>query len=241
MGNLAIVIVGTGKYSFYAAGLIKSILELNMSDVQIHLFTDNCPRLARLPFNNIFVHTVYYEEWPAATLNRFKYIISIKEKISASHIMYIDADSLAAKNFFEEVTASKKITFVEHPGFYRNYPMIIKRIRSMFDHAGTWEKRSGQMSFISRFSRRPYTCGGTWFGPANEVVRMCEIILDRILQDQQMKQIPLWHDQSHTNWYCANFKSDIQSPKFAFVSYYPNLRKISPLIYVLEKPIHWTK
>jgi hypothetical protein len=231
-------VIGTFKYSAFALNLIRSIREKHeRKDVEIHLFSDNCVRNAELTYESINFHTVTHEEWPFSTLNRFKYILSKQNLYRGSHLIYIDADALLRGNLLEIVEA-KRLTFVAHPGFWRERKILSRKSKTSL---GGWETRSEQLSFIPLEKRKNYICGGVWFGPTDEVINMCEVLYEIHLKDLGMNQIPVWHDESYVNWYNSNFECDVVNPRFAYVRNYSHLSNLTPVVEVLDKPSGWIR
>ena len=230
--------IGTFKYSAFALNLIRSIREKHeRKDVEIHLFSDNCVRNAELTYESINFHTVTHEEWPFSTLNRFKYILSKQNLYRGSHLIYIDADALL-RGDLTEILTSQEVNFVAHPGYWRP-PRLIPFFHKKT--SATWEDRPNQLSYVSPQKRGEYVCGGVWFGPREEILKMCQIVQELHLKDLKMNRIPIWHDESYVNWFNANYKCSTENPRFAYVKSYSHLSKLKPVIEVIDKPKNWTR
>jgi hypothetical protein len=137
-----------------------------------------------------------------------------------------------------EILTSQEVNFVAHPGYWRP-PKLIP-----FFHKKTsaiWEDKPNQLSYVSPKKRGEYVCGGVWFGPREEILKMCQIVQELHLEDLKMNQIPIWHDESYVNWFNANYKCSTENPRFAYVKSYSHLSKLKPVIEVLDKPKNWRR
>lgn len=240
MATLTVVIIATNKYSQYAVNLIRSLWQFHeKSELDIHLFGDNCLRNAELTYEGINFHTVEHQPWPFSTLNRFKFILSKKDQFKGSTFVYLDADTLVKKNL-AIMNNSSDVTFVAHPGYWRPKKLSLLPFKKV-TILGSWENRSDQLSFVPPSKRKIYVCGGVWFGPTAKIIEMCETLHAMHLEDLSFNRIPIWHDESYLNWYFVEKQKKFVSPEFAFVQDYDHLKKLNPYIEVLEKPLGWQR
>lgn len=230
--GLTFIIIGTQKYSLYAADLIKSIFATQKSQFDVFLFTDVCEIAHKHIYKDVNVEVIYHEKWPAMTMKRFEFILSVGNRVRTSHLIYIDADALVVEDL-DCVLDTKIMTFVEHPGFWRE--------DSSSNVMGTWEERRELSCFVPRESQKTYVCGGVWFGPTQSVLKMAEVLKSMMDKDLQKELVAVWHDESYVNWYLTFIRSDSRDPSYAFVDGYSHLSNLRPKIKVLDKPASWVR
>jgi histo-blood group ABO system transferase len=230
--GLTFIIIGTQKYSLYAANLIKSIFVTQQNRFEIFLFTDVCEIAHKQIYEDINIEVIYHEKWPAMTMKRFEFILSVRDRISTSHLIYVDADALVVEDL-GSVLDTTSMTFVEHPGFWRE--------DVLGDAMGTWEERRDLSCFVPRESQKTYVCGGVWFGPTQSVLKMAEVVKLVMDNDLQKGLVAVWHDESYVNWYLTFLRSETKDPSYAYVDSYAHLSNLRPKIKVLDKPENWVR
>ncbi len=230
--GLTFVIIGTQKYSRYAVDLIESIFRSQQSYFEIFLFSDVCDLSKQSLYSEIHFEVVHHDKWPAMTMQRFKFILSISNQVSTSHVIYVDADALVLEDLGEVLNA-EVMTFVQHPGFWRETQPA--------EPSGTWENRSELTCYVPIELQRSYVCGGVWFGPTQAVVKMSEIIVQMMDRDFQRNLLAIWHDESYVNWFFSNMRSLSIDPSYAYVDTYNHLHNLTPKIKVLDKPENWVR
>ena len=230
--GLTFVIIGTQKYSSYAVDLIESIFRSQQIYFEIFLFSDVCDPSKQSLYNEIHFEVVHHDKWPAMTMQRFKFILSVRSQISTSHFIYVDDDALVLEDLGEALNA-EVMTFVQHPGFWRE--------TRPDEPLGTWENRSELTCYVPIELQTSYVCGGVWFGPTQAVMKMSEIIIQMMDKDFKANLLATWHDESYVNWFFSNIRSHSVDPSHAYVDSYNHLRNLVPKIKVLDKPQNWTR
>jgi lipopolysaccharide biosynthesis glycosyltransferase len=202
--SIAIVIVGTAKYSTLANDLQKSIFEkfLPSRSKHIYLFSD------RDNFDkskDLTLIKCEHERWPLSSLNRYKLIDSIKKQLlEHEYILYFDSDLLVANRVSE--FPFSKLFAVEHP-------------QNLLSYIWDVEKNPKSTAYLGeKPDFATYVQGCLWGGESKYVLEMCEILKERAQEDLNNGIIAIWFDESHLNRYFVeniNLVSVI-SPSFSY-------------------------
>jgi hypothetical protein len=201
--TIGILYICTGKYNifwkdFYESSENYFLKEENYSK-EYFVFTDDKNLIYR---NKNNVHIIYQKllSWPYSTLMRFEIFNNSKK-------LYTDLDYLYFFNanmlFVDEVnrdflpTKDKKLSFLQHPGFYNKVKKLFTYERNMKSLAGI-EKEKGEY----------YFAGGLNGGEKDTYLEMCSVLEKNIVKDLDNQFIAIWHDESHLNKYAIDH-SDI--------------------------------
>jgi hypothetical protein len=134
------------------------------------------------------------------------------------------------------------IGVVCHPGYFR--PSGFKRILFYFSNPviflkdlkatcfmskslGAWENNIASEAYVKQSLRKNYVHGAIWFAHRKTFMDMCAVLAERIDLDFQRGLIAKWHDESHLNWYVANFKHQLFDNRLSWVEGYRQLRNLS--------------
>jgi hypothetical protein len=142
-----------------------------------------------------------------------------------------------------------KMILVSHPGYFR--PGGTKKLRFYFSNPvvllrdikrllmeggiGSWECNSKSLAYVDRRNRIRYLCGGSWGGNKDLFLDFSRIISDRVDVDYHCGVIARFHDESHINWYAANYECKILSPSYCFEETYKNLKGLPVKIVAVDK------
>ena len=260
--TITFVTVATGRYLDFWKSQIASarkFLDEN-SRVDFVLLTDQVEvaeefrREEAFSINwNIKIAFVEHQDWPFPTLYKFKHILRHSDLISGSLVWHLDADMLFADvNTLEEMkrySLENKIVLVSHPGFFRpkglrklslylfNPVLLLRDLKSVISEGGvgSWENDIHSLAYVKRQNRREYLCGGSWGGKKDLFLKFSRTISDRIDIDYQSGVIARFHDESHINWYAANFECKILTPSYCFEETYENLKGLPVKIIAVNK------
>lgn len=256
--DITIVTVATDRYIDFWLELFDSALQYLDPEVSVEwvLFTNKAESLShKVLSRRIKVTPIYQDslEWPLPTLLRYKLIYQNVENICGKIVMHLDADMLfVAPLQMNDLTINDSrpfIRLIQHPGYFRpkglarinfylrNPVFFVRDIKTLaWENAlGTWESRKESLAYVPRNSRRDYVCGGTWLGTRDSIIEMSRELAERVDQDFSEGIIAIYHDESHLNWYAANYKVEIGSPSLCFEPTYPQLIGIPPVIRAVNK------
>ena len=221
------------------------------------LFTDSADQIPdeiiRKLGDRLSIVTIQGLPWPYPTLYRYRYILSQREQIKTTHVMYLDADMLFVNDIeiFHEISQESGIALTLHPGFYRprgyrkalfysQHPIILaKDICSLYNKGGigSWEESSDSMAWVEKSKRNQYVCGGVWFGPTDAISNMCHLLNENIEIDESRGIMARYHDESHLNYFAANHQVTLNIPRLCFDESYPQLKGIVPIIIAVNKNV----
>ena len=211
MKKIGIVFIGTGLYAGFFDGFYKRVKRYFCSTEEktFFVFTD----LVNHPYfqdkHDVDINEISHVEWPFITLHRFKFMNSIKEKLSKmDYVVFIDADlwPIEETNLSELTFDSSKDLFgVQHPGF--------------IGKEGTFEdnEKSRAYSYNQGFDLSNYWQGCFWGGKSNKILEMISILEERVDKDYEEGVVAKWHDESHTNKFFLENKNSVLTlhPGFA--------------------------
>ena len=258
MIDLTIFSVATERYLPFWVNLVKSAQKHISGDISVQwvLFTDLeeiATSLSKELGINLYVSNYEGGEWPMPTLLRYELMSNVKVNIKGRIVMHLDADMLfvnqVTKLDLDEAISKNEIALIGHPGFFRpngvdrfkfyfsHYSYLIRDIKSflLIGGIGSWETNRNSRAFIPRKKRKIYVCGGTWFGNRNSILELCSMLSSRINEDLENGVIAKFHDESHLNWFAANFNYTINSPEYCYEESYPQLQNLKPKIIAIDK------
>lgn len=252
MTTLGILTIATNNYLDYWFDQVSSLASHPNGDlcITIHVFTDQRIRAQQLSSNipfPVIVHDIPNYVWPKASLYRYDIFSSFRDQIGEEILMHLDADMI----FRSGITSTQLkqpmrngICLVKHPGFFRpkgfelvrfylsNPKNLLADLHCTFSMAalGTWEKRKESSARVERSKRKNYSCGGTWWGLRSNILELCDLLSARVRSDEEKGITALWHDESHLNWWSSRHPHGFSDPQFCYVTGYPQLQGISPII-----------
>jgi len=256
------VTVATGRYLDFWKSQITSAKQFldHQSRIDFVLLTDQVAAAEEfrleVTFNtnwNIKIAFVEHQDWPFPTLYKFKHILKHSELINESLVWHLDADMLFSdSNILEELkrySLENKMILVSHPGYFRPRgirkfslylfkPILLLRdLKSVVAEGGvgSWENDIHSLAFVKRQNRGKYLCGGSWGGKKDLFLDFSRTISDRIDIDYKSGVIARFHDESHINWYAANYECTILSPSYCFELTYENLKGLPIKIIAVNK------
>jgi hypothetical protein len=163
-----------------------------------YIVTDN----TELPKYNdrTFMYNTDMIGWPYSTLYRFIYFLQFKrEDIELSEaIFFLNANGRIMEKIYSPI--------VNEPLFFTYHCAFVNKPYDVL----TYEKNNKSNACI------PYEEGGTYEyftgafngGETSEFIKMCEILSQRIFEDERNGYIAVWHDESHINRYCYELQKN---------------------------------
>jgi ribosomal protein L31 len=191
--KIAICLIATNKYTDFFYRLEKEIFShfLSTENVHIHLFTNKYISKKKIS-KNISIHKIIHEPWPLVTLKRFQYISSIEDSLlNYDYIFYMDVDMKINSPIGNEILGS--IISTKHPGY-------VDSEKTEFPVC----KDSNSTAYIKDTSQlKNYFAGGFFGGESKEFLKLSSTLEKNIQTDINNKCIPIWHDESHLNFYLS--------------------------------------
>ena len=252
---LTFISIATGKYLEYWFNQALSIQEYykGKSPIKLILLTDQVTSTDEWRKINleipIEIISVPSYGWPEATLLRYKLMSDISRNLLEGVCIYLDADMRFVKTFTEdqfESSPSLRMTFVEHPGYWRSTDMgtyfrnpgliardIFRKLK--FGGLGAWETRKVSLAYCERSRRKRYCCGGIWFGPKVKFLDFINQMSVNVQTDWENGIIAIWHDESHLNKWISENSYNLQDPSYCYASEFRHLKGIRPLVIAVQK------
>ncbi len=206
MKNLGIIFIGTGLYAGFFDGFYKRVKRYFCAEQnkKIFVFTDLIDHPNFLNKNDIDINEISHAEWPFITLHRFKFMNSIKDKLSKmDYVIFIDADlwPIEETNLGELFPEESSLDYfgVQHPGFINGQ--------------GTFEdnKDSHAYAYDQGFDLSNYWQGCFWGGKTEQILEMIQILDTRVDEDYENGIVAKWHDESHMNKFFLENKSSVHT------------------------------
>lgn len=139
--------------------------------------------------------TVIYEKrlpWPEAALAKFRYFLSIKEKLLEYDFLYMfNANTKIIKDISEELflpTREEGLVWVIHIGYINKNNLYFP-----------YERRSWSTAYIPYWEWQNYFFSATSGWTAQAYITLCETCNSWVNEDQEKSIIPIWHDESYIN------------------------------------------
>lgn len=233
--SVGVLVIATGRYLDFAAELCADIDEhlLPGREVIVNLFTD-APAAetdllrgrCKVPLNIITVPPL---RWPEASLYRYELFTEYAPRLVGDLLIYMDADIRIARSFLGEIAPERwpgQIAAVRHPGYYR-----ARSVRPR----GAWETSRLSTAYVPPWRRRQYVCGGVWMGVRASVLEVSAALAERVRRDAAAGVTARWHDESHWNWWVAHRKVHVLGPEYCWVSDYPWLANLEPVVCAVDK------
>jgi histo-blood group ABO system transferase len=202
MKKVNLLLIATAKYTQYLQPLIESADKyfLTPHEVTYCVFTDN-PNLAITSNRQIRYFTVEHRGWPWATLMRFDYFLSHRDKLPlAEYTYYVDVDVLFKSPIGDEIFGD--LVAVEHCGF--------------IGERGTYETRPKSLAYVRPNEGRKYY-GGGFMGGNKAFWDAIGILRDNINKDNHKGVVAVHHDESHWNKYLIGHPPTVElSPSYHY-------------------------
>lgn len=191
--KIGLLIMATGKYDVFVDPLVGSARKYfcPSHEVTFFVFSDGdritkaedvvCIFQGRLgwPFDTMMRNSVYYQN---------KDLLSEQDYLFA-----VDADMLFVDTVGDEILGERVATV--HPGYVG--------IR------GTYETDPHCLAYVREDEGQYYFAGGFFGGSREEFLKITFETTRRIQDDYSRGIIAVWHDESHWNRYCIDFKPTV--------------------------------
>ena len=253
--------IATNKYLELWKKSAESFLQVEVNfdrKIRIHLFTDQ-PEQAHIWWleqdTEIELRTYKIPNylWPDATLLRYEIISKHAEFLEEDVLIYLDSDMLVAKEFLSTLFPTKwrnGIALVKHPGFYRpkGAAGLIERMKNPFlclqdlkylkyfkNGMGAWETNPMSSAYVDRPNRTCYVHGAIWMGKNKEFKSMISLLEETSRIDRTKSIVPIWHDESHLNWFNSTHSVTVLDSRYSWYSDYKFLRHLDPFVESMNK------
>lgn len=223
----------TGNYARLFQQFYTSCLENFLPEHSKHFYVWTNENIGEYDENIVSVIPKQFEEWPAATLQRYSIFNTIKDiLLSHKYVYFCNADLHFYEKIGEEVLPDEEhpMVGVEHIQFVKEH----LRIKDIYENT---EHNIFSNAFIDDCDI-PYTyIFGCFNGGTSEAfMAMSETIAKWTEEDFSKGIVPIWHDESYLNAYRLENPSiwKLLSPDYA----YPDMCGLTghnPKIYKLSK------
>lgn len=257
--QLGILSIATNQYLDFWTELASSIdkTQNQPCDIRLHVFTNRVSEAVafskQLKSVRVSVHEIPAYGWPEATLFRFKVFAQALDEIDEPYLMYLDADSVMTGPLEERIFGmmdSADVLLVEQSGswrpkqwskfvrFYILHPGAIYADlgKLLFEGGlGTWEKRRESLAYVPRKKRKHYVYGAVWMGTRRGIRKLSFELANRVQRDWDRGIIARWHDESHLNWWCAQYSPPLLDPRYYFFPGQHHLDELPSIITMVPK------
>ncbi len=198
--SLAIVTIGTSRYVEYFPKFYESLKRSFLPNTKKHffMFTDRVDYPYFKGKEDVTPVKIEHGNTTLITLFRFKFVYSIKDKLSKfSHVLYIDSDSFATDVLTTEADFfchEKPLFAVAHPGFLNAKHQVERNPLST-------------AALPEGVDLDVYRQCSFWGGKSGELLEMCGKIDENIMIDMSNKIIAMWLDESHLNKYFLDHRN----------------------------------
>jgi hypothetical protein len=231
--KIALSFIGTGKYLNYLPNWYEKVQENFLPGIIKHIFVFTDGDIGECP-DNITVIPLEHKEWPYISLERFKTLLSIEDKLlNYDWFIFMDADTLVVNKIIVEdiFDDDKPLIGVHHPCAYLNMPP-----HNQYPGAFEVDMKS-TAAIVDDDDTSVYYQACVWGGKTLEVLEMMKILDKNIQKDLDNEIIADWDDESHLNkYYCSNKKLvNTLSPSYAYPELFSNQCNFKPIIVHLAK------
>lgn len=191
--NIGVAVVATGKYIKFIPPLVESIDRYFCKDhqVTIYVFTDS-PDYDP-PENVVCLYQGRFG-WPGDSIMRYHAYYSHRDLFEdEDYIFALDADMLIVDDVGDEILSDH--VAVTHFAY--------------LNHRGTYEKNPKSTAFLAKNEGQYYVRGGFYGGSRDRFFHICKTCIDNIEIDSLNGIVAVWHDESHYNRYCWDFKPSL--------------------------------
>ncbi|ORY21241.1 nucleotide-diphospho-sugar transferase [Neocallimastix californiae] len=227
--DIAIVYICLGKYDVLWKEFYESMKEKFITSMtkDYYIFTDS-KNIYKKEEDNVHIIEQKDLGWPGNTLYRFNMFLSQKEELlKFKYIFFFNANVICKQEVGEEfLPKNERLLFVQHGNFYNESNLIF-----------TYERNVNSTAYIPFGKGKHYVQGSINGGKANDFLQMCEVLKNRIAEDDKNNIVAIWHDESHLNRYFLDL--DPSQYRLLNISYnYPcwkNIPEFEPKIFLRDK------
>ena len=189
MADVDLIVIATGRYKEFLGQFLESAY-LNVRGLRgIYVLSDERPppmyaKIHWLPWGHL--------PWPLPTLLRYQAIAGYRTEFPTDGVLvYVDIDMrFVGPVDFRSITG---VFAVEHPGYVNAGPEQLP-----------YETRPESAFALEASAGSKYFCGGVQGGESTIFLEAVQELAGRIQIDLDKGVVPIWHDESAWNWWCAN-------------------------------------
>lgn len=212
MEKVGILYICTGKYKVFWNDFHKTCEKNFLCNCEKHyyIFTDD-PDYFKVD-NRIHISKIDSLPWPLVTLFRFKYFLSIKDKLQEmDYLFFMNANLIFVKKicsgeFLPRKEKQEELVFTIHPGYLND-----KIYNAPF------ERKSNSKAYVPYNLGKHYVIGALIGGEREAFLKFSLQLNLNIADDLKHNYIARWHDESHINNYVVkNSNYRLLSPSYCF-------------------------
>ena len=195
--KVAVVTIGTGKYSEMLDPLCRSIRQNFLLNHKKELFVFSDKTIESEP-------TIYIDYLPSILNSLFKYFYMLKvesQLVKFDYVYYIDADCIVAGEVDEEVFCDSLVATL-HP---------LKR-----ENENHFEQNPISTAFVEDVQQRKYFQACFYGGTTVAVLEMAKVLQKNTEADLEKRLVAKWYDESHLNKYLVSHPPKILHGGYAF-------------------------
>jgi glycosyltransferase involved in cell wall biosynthesis len=196
--NVGLLLIATGKYQRFVAGLIGSADRyfLNgVSNTTYYVFSDAPPSIQSS--RNVVHIPIEHRPFPYASADRWKHFVKNADKFGKEQFLfYVDVDCMFVDTVSTEILGN--LVGVRHCGFYNKL--------------GPYEERRESTAYVEPSKAKYYFGGGFSGGRKDNYLALAKWCYDAFEKDQANGIMPVWNDESTLNKYFSDHEPDIILP-----------------------------
>ena len=193
--DIAIIIIATNSYFLLGMRFLKQWLHYNTDNkYKFYVFTDkNILEYIPEKYHNKveYIHTEH-KSWEDSTNSKFQGIIDLYPKIkdNTESIYYFDADTSISEKFNSKWFDLGDLVSGQH-------------YNDLYEGPKVFDRNPESKAYISEDTDRPqmYYYGAFFGGKLDNVVEMCNKLLEWQDEDKKINYEPIWNDESYLNKY----------------------------------------
>lgn len=189
MADVDLIVIATGRYKVFLGQFLESAY-LNVRGLRgIYVLSEERPlsmyaKIHWLPWGHL--------PWPLPTLLRYQAIAGYRTEFPTDGVLvYVDVDMrFVGPADFRSIIG---VFAVEHPGYVNAGPEKLP-----------YETRPESAFALEATAESKYFCGGVQGGDSSSFLDAVTGLAGLIHIDLAKGVVPIWHDESAWNWWCAN-------------------------------------
>lgn len=196
MNRVGLLIIATNKYEIFIEPLLRSVEKYFFANepIDIYLFVDKTYNVKHDDRLSIVQIPIEHKPFPYASLYRYKYFDTFKSFLTSEYLYYLDVDMKIVGSIGDEIL--EDIVSVKHPGFYK----------------GGWGSNGcdpKSKAWLPINLCHDYKAGGFQGGKRDVYLEACNLLNNRINDDESKGIMAIWHDETHWNWYLKRIATNL--------------------------------
>ena len=198
--KIGIITIATSKYRDFVPAFAASVTTFFLPNHSRSIFVLTDEPFSGPPVDSL---SIPHLRWPYSSLLRFQWIASYEERFREfDQLFFIDADMVVQMPVGDEIIGGGLVG-VHHPTFYPGLD-------------GVFERNARSAAAVPADYAGVYFQGCLFGGQAAPFLELCRLLRATVQADLIRGVMPLWHDESHLNWYFSKNPPRVLPPSYAY-------------------------